>query len=399
MFKFETRARRATPQNKVDNHSKSGKGYLVKLIVPENIREITPYPPGKPQDELEREYGIRNSIKMASNEKPTGPSPQVVQALVNALDGLNRYPDGSSYYLTEAIARKYGVDQEEVVLGNGSNEVIDFLVKAFVQNGDEVITSHPSFLMYQKFVQMRGGINHIVPMKEMCHDLEAVTRLVNSRTRLIFLDNPNNPMGTVIAPVDLYVFLSTIPEHVIVVIDEAYADFMAEELRPDAVSLIRNSKDRCPVVFLRTFSKAYGLPGLRIGYGLMAGEVASCLHKVRQPFNVNSLAQVGARAALDDDESFYLALEQNRAGIIYLRDALEKLGCNSYPTQGNFILVDVQGDANTLYEAMLRKGVIIRSMAAYGLPSSIRVTIGTELENLRFIEMLEKCLGELGYEC
>lgn len=370
----------------------------MKLTIPDNIRKIKPYVPGKPQDELEREYGITNSIKLASNENPKPPSPHVIQALTDALSGLNRYPDGSSYYLTKAIAQKYGVDAAEIVLGNGSNEVIDFLIKAFVQNGDGVITSHPSFLMYQKFVQIRGGVNSVVPMKNMSHDLEAIIDSITERTRLIFLDNPNNPMGTIIPPADLYVFLSKVPDHVIVVIDEAYADFMDEEFRPDAVSLVRNMKNRCPVVILRTFSKAYGLPGLRIGYGMMNEEIALCLHKVRQPFNINTLAQVGAKAALEDDAFYLLILQQTRAGISYLRDAFDKLGCISYPSHGNFLLIDVKSDADTLYEKMLHKGCIIRSMNSYGLPSYIRVTVGTEMENLRVVEVLEECLKELNYD-
>jgi histidinol-phosphate aminotransferase len=270
----------------------------LKLTIPENIDSITPYPPGKPLDELEREYGITDSIKLASNENPWGPSPQAVRALTAELLNLHRYPDGSCYYLSEAIAEKTGLSSSEIVVGNGSNEIIDFLVKAFVQEKEEVITSHPSFLMYQKFVQVRGGVNHVVPLSDMFHDLPAILALVTEKTRLIFIDNPNNPTGTAIPPVELYKFLSDLPEHVIVVLDEAYVDFMDEALRVDTFSLIRNSEGRCPVVFMRTFSKAYGLSGLRVGFGLMDARIASCLHKVRQPFNINQMGQVGALAAL-----------------------------------------------------------------------------------------------------
>ncbi len=367
----------------------------MKLIIPENIQEIEPYQPGKSQEELEREYGISRSVKIASNENPYSPSPKIIEAITNALEGINRYPDAACHDLMASIAAKYGVEKEEIVVGNGSNELIEFLVKSFVKTGDEVITSHPSFLMYQKFVQIRGGINHIIPLKEMSHDLHTIINKITEKTRLIFIDNPNNPMGTAISPNDLYVFLSTVPEHVVVVIDEAYADFMDENLRPDAASLIRNTTNRCSVVFIRTFSKAYGLAGLRIGYGIMNSSLASCLHKVRQPFNVNTLAQVGAKAALEDDNHCRLILQKNRQGIAYLHDAFKQLNCISYPTQGNFILVDVKMDADVLYEALLHKGVIIRSMRAYGFPSCIRVTVGKDLENLRFVEMLEKCLGEL----
>ncbi len=364
----------------------------MKLTIPGNISSITPYPPGKPQDELEREYGVTHSIKLASNDNPWGPPPTAVQAIQAALGNLHRYPDGSSYYLTRAIAAYHGMEPGEVVLGNGSNEVIEFLVKAFVREGDEVITSHPSFLMYQKFVQVKGGKNIVLPLHNLQHDLKAIVENISERTRLIFIDNPNNPTGTAIAPVDLYRLLSLVPESVIVVLDEAYVDFMDESLQVDVYSLIRNSQGRCPVVSLRTFSKAYGLPGLRIGYGLMAPEVANCLHKVRQPFNINNLAQVGALAALQDRDYYQAVLQRNKAGRALLQTGVEKLGCTAYPSQTNFILIDVHVDADTLYNAMLYEGVIIRSMRAYGYSSCIRVTVGTGEENERFLAVLAGCL-------
>jgi histidinol-phosphate aminotransferase len=369
----------------------------LKIKIPDNIAAITPYPPGKPIEELEREYGITNSIKLASNENPWGPSPRAIRALQAELSNLHRYPDGSCHNLVQALAEKLGITPGEIVMGNGSNEVIEFLVKAFVREGDEVITSHPSFLMYQKIVQVRGGVNHVVPLKDMRHDLADIKKMVSGKTRLIFLDNPNNPTGTAIPPVELYRFLSDIPEFVIVVLDEAYVDFMDKTLQVDFYSLIRNVEGRCPVVFLRTFSKAYGLSGLRIGYGLMAREVAECLHKVRQPFNINQMAQVGALAALKDDDYFLLTLERTVRARIYLSREVEKLGCTSYPSETNFFLIDVQGNADKLYQAMLYKGVIVRSMSAYGFENFIRVTVGTEEENKRFLTSLTDCLGELGY--
>ncbi len=369
----------------------------MKLNIPDNIAAITPYPPGKPIDELEREYGITGSIKLASNENPWGPSPAVVNALQEELSGLNRYPDGSCYYLTKAIARKLGVDPAEIILGNGSNEVIEFLVKAFVREGDEVVTSHPSFLMYQKIVQVRGGVNRVVPLSGMKHDLEVIYDTISEKTRLVFLDNPNNPTGTVIDPVHLREFLSKVPESVIVVLDEAYVDYMDEASRIIPQTLVRHRKGCCPVVLLRTFSKAYGLPGLRVGYGVMNTEVAACLHKVRQPFNVNRMAQVGALAALED-ESFYLqTLDNTRTGLRLLSREVGKVGCISYPSQTNFFLIDVKGDADALYRDMLCRGVIVRSMSSYGFPHFIRVTIGTKEENIRFLAALKDCMGALGY--
>lgn len=369
----------------------------MKIQVPDNIASIIPYPPGKPLEELEREYGVRDSIKMASNENPWGPSPKAIEAIRGALENLHRYPDGSGYYLVHALAEKLGFSPDEIVLGNGSNEIIEMLVKAYVQNGDEVITSHPSFLMYQKIVQVRGGVNIVIPLMRMRHDLTAILAAITDKTRLIFLDNPNNPTGCPIKPTDLYSFLSTVPESVLVVLDEAYVDFMDNELQVDIFSLVRNSKGRCGVVSLRTFSKAYGLAGVRIGYGLMPSQVAVNLHKVRQPFNVNQLAQIGALAALEDEEFYQQTLQRTREGLNYLQAEVDKLGCKSYPSQTNFFLIDVKGDATVLYEAMLHKGVIIRSMKSYGYTDTVRITVGSEEENQRFLTALSECLHELAY--
>lgn len=369
----------------------------MKLDIPQNIEDIKPYPPGKPLEELEREYGITDSIKLASNENAWGPSPKAVEALRKELLNLHRYPDGSCHYLVEALAQKTGATSSEIVIGNGSNEIIEFLVKAFVREGDEVISSHPSFLMYQKFVQVRGGVNHVVPLSGMYHDLAAVENKVSEKTKLIFIDNPNNPTGTALGLEELQEFLGRIPEHVVVVLDEAYVDFMQEELRPEPLGLIRNNNDRPGVVFLRTFSKAYGLSGLRVGFGLMPSEVATSLHKVRQPFNINQMAQVGALAALEDEEYYQLTLKRTEDGIAFLSDGASKLGCKSYPTETNFFLIDVKGNADKLYQAMLYEGVIIRSMSAYGFTNLIRITVGTKEENSRFLGSLKKCLEELNY--
>ncbi len=369
----------------------------MNIQVPDNIKSIVPYPPGKPIEELEREYGVKDSIKLASNENAWGSSPKAIEAIRKALDNLHRYPDGSNYYLTRAIAQKSGFSPDEVVIGNGSDEIIEFLVKAYVQTGDEVITSHPSFLMYQKVVQVRGGTNIIFPLKEMHHDLDSIFSAITDKTRLIFLDNPNNPTATAIKPTDLYSFLSEVPESVIVVLDEAYVDFMDDDVQVDVYSLIKNSKGRCGVVALRTFSKAYGLAGIRIGYGLMSGDVAAVLHKVRQPFNVNQLAQVAAIAAIEDVDFYNTTLHKTREGKAWLRKEVEKLGCSTYSSQTNFFLIDVKGDAAALYEAMLCKGVIIRSMKAYGYTNVIRITVGTGEENYRFVHTLGNCLRELAY--
>lgn len=369
----------------------------MKLQVPKNISDITPYPPGKPIEELEREYGLTGSIKLASNENPFGPSPAAVKAMREALGNLHRYPDGSCYYLTQALSSHLNAAPERIVFGNGSNEIIEFLVKAFVREGDEVITSHPSFLMYQKFVQIRGGVNRVVGLQDMYHDLNRITEQVSGKTRLIFLDNPNNPTATLLPFEHLNSFLAELPDHVIVVLDEAYIDFVEEQDRYDTMSLIDDVTDRCGVVLLRTFSKAYGLAGLRIGFGLMCEEIAGCLHKVRQPFNVNLVAQEGARAALGDTEFYLKTLKSTADGKAYLSREVERLGCIAYPSHTNFFLIDVKGDATTLYEAMLKEGVIIRSMKAYGFDNFIRVNIGTRNENDRFLRALGDALRVCGY--
>ncbi|MEN8142409.1 MAG: histidinol-phosphate transaminase [Thermodesulfobacteriota bacterium] len=380
----------------------------MKLKVTENISSLVPYPPGKPIEELEREYGITGSIKLASNENALGPSPKAVAAISEGLSKLHRYPDGSSYYLTSSLAEKLGVRPEEIVFGNGSNEIIELLVNTFLDKGDEVVTSRPTFLVYQKMVQARGGVNRVVPLKEgladnirgssggdtlgVRHDLSAIAAEINDRTRLIFLDNPNNPTGTVFSREEFEAFLEQVPEQVIVVLDEAYVDFVASKDRIDVRKYLAGPK---PVVGLRTFSKAYGLAGLRIGYGLMNSEIAGYLHRVRQPFNINLPAQYGALAALDDDEHYQKTMDLTREGIGWLTSEIRALGCKVFDTHTNFFLVDVGMDCRKLYEQMLGKGVIIRPMAAYDYPRYIRITVGIPEENSRLVKALAEALAEL----
>jgi histidinol-phosphate aminotransferase len=367
----------------------------VKLKVAPHISTLVPYPPGKPIEELEREYGISGSIKLASNENAWGPSPKAVTAIKDTLQNLHRYPDGSCYYLAQSLAGKIGVMPEEIVFGNGSNEIIGLLITAFLQPGEEVITSHPTFLMYQKLVQVQGGVNRVVELSEnMHHDLRAILGAVSPRTRMIFLDNPNNPTGTIIARDDFASFLEQLPDGIIVVLDEAYVDFVDPTLRIDVLSYIKGNR---PVAALRTFSKAYGLSGLRLGYGIMPVEMADYLNRVRQPFNVNTLAQVGGEAALADDDHYRMTLDKTREGIAWLRSEVAKLGCRPLETHTNFFLIDVQGDGKKLYEHMLHQGVIVRPMQAYGYPNYIRITVGRKAENQRFIKALASSLNELGY--
>jgi histidinol-phosphate aminotransferase len=251
--------------------------------------------------------------------------------------------------------------------------------------------------MYQKFVQVRGGENTIIELRDMQHDLATIAESVSEKTRLIFIDNPNNPTGTLISKEAFATFMDALPETVIVVLDEAYVDFVAEEERIDILSYVHNSQNKPGLVSLRTFSKAFGLAGLRVGFGIMPQEIADLLHRVRQPFNINLPGQVGALAALADKEHYTKTLQETAQGLKWLSEQVGRLGCIPYPSHTNFFLIDVNGDATRLYEAMLYKGVIVRSMKAYGFPSFIRITIGTTAENIRFINALKECLNELGY--
>jgi histidinol-phosphate aminotransferase len=366
------------------------KNRQLNLDVPEYLQALVPYPPGKPLEELEREYGIKKAIKLASNENPLGPSPKAQAALGSAICSLHRYPDGSAYYLKARLAQALGIISGEIVLGNGSNEIIDLLVRVFVRPGLEVVSSQPSFLVYQKMVQSVGGRNVVVPLAGNRHDLRSIAGSVNQLTRLIFLDNPNNPTGSVIDRKEFEPFLAKLPDHVLVVLDEAYMEFTRTGETPRGLDYI--GRDR-RVVTLRTFSKAYGLAGLRVGYGLMDRDIAGYVQRVRQPFNVNTMAQVAALAALDDDEHLKRTLDVTWKGIDFLTEKLCELGCVVLPSQTNFVFVDVGRDAKGIYEAMLRLGVIVRAMNSYGFPQHIRITAGLQEENDMCIQALGRVLS------
>jgi histidinol-phosphate aminotransferase len=366
----------------------------MKLDVPEYIAALVPYPPGKPLEELEREYGISNSIKLASNENPLGPSPKAAAAVLNALNNLHRYPDGSGYYLREKLSKKFNVPFDGIVLGNGSNEIIELLIRTFLLPGDEAILPAPSFLVYELAVQARGGKAVSVPLSQLSIDLDAMADQITPRTKIIFVNNPNNPTGTIVSQGEFEAFLKRIPAGVIVVLDEAYREFVRVDDTPNGFDYVRSNGEP-PVVVLRTFSKLYGLAGLRIGYGVMAPEIADYLNRVRQPFNTGSLSQIAALAALDDEEFVNRTLDLVWSGLDYLYAEIGRLGLRYFPTQANFFLIEVPVDAKKVFEAMLRKGVIIRAMNAYGLSSYIRVNVGLPTENERFIKALETTLSEL----
>lgn len=361
----------------------------MKLTIPDYIRRIDPYVPGKPTDALKRECGIDDPVKLASNENPLGPSPKALSAIRNGLATLHRYPDGAGYRLTRKIAAFNGVPSANVVIGNGSDDIIALLVRTLVQPGNRVVVPRPSFLMYAISAAAAGARVDAVALDALCMDLDAMARRVAADTRLVFLCNPNNPTGTVVSQADFDRFMSRIPDGVVVVVDEAYIEFAR---RADCLKTGRLSDIDRPLVTLRTFSKAYGLAGLRVGYGIMPAELAEMLNRVRPPFNVNALAQTAAAAALDDRDFLEQTVELVHRGLDQLYTALDTLGLSYCRTEANFFLVDVGRPADMVFEALLRQGVIVRSMSAYGFPNHIRINVGMEAENRRFVQALEAVL-------
>jgi len=355
------------------------------ITVTENIKNITPYTPGKPIEELERELGISGSIKLASNENPLGPSPKAVVAIKRALAGLNRYPDGSGFYLSQALAKKYDVDISQIILGNGSNELIELAVRTFIQPGDEVISADPSFVVYRMITQAAGGSNVVVPLKDNRHDLDAMADRITEKTKIIFIANPNNPTGTMNRSAEMDRLMERVPDNVIVAVDEAYYEYVTRADYPDALDYLKAAKN---VLALRTFSKIYGLAGLRIGYGITRPEIAELMNKVRQPFNTNSLGQIGALAALADRKHVERSIAINSEGKQFLYQAFDRLGISYLPTEANFIMFEAPSDGRELYNTLLKTGVIIRPMGG----KKLRVTIGLPEENKRFVSELEKIM-------
>ncbi|VAV83703.1 Histidinol-phosphate aminotransferase [hydrothermal vent metagenome] len=361
-----------------------------KIIVSDAIEKLIPYPPGKPIEELERELGIEGSIKLASNENPVGPSPKAIAAVTAGLGELNRYPDGSGFYLKRRLSEKLGVGADTIALGNGSNEIIELLVRTFISTGDEAVMGDPSFAVYPLVMQAAGGVSVKVPLKDLTIDLGAVLAAVTAKTRLIFLANPNNPTGTAFGASELDAFMEKLPEGVIVCLDEAYYEYVRSGDFPDSLKYIKDpSLTKATVVVLRTFSKIYGLAGLRIGYGVSSPELIDYLDRVRQPFNAGSLGQRAALAAIDDTEHVERSRQCNSEGLEYLFKALGELGYDCVPTEANFFLIKV-GDGKALYGALLKEGVIVRQMQGYGLPEYLRITVGTMDENRRLVDTIKK---------
>jgi histidinol-phosphate aminotransferase len=340
--------------------------------------------------ELERELGLSSTIKLASNENPLGPSPKVLRALRAHLPEINRYPDGSAFDLTRALSSKLEVPPETILLGNGSNEVIDIAVRTFVRPGEEVVSAAGAFVVYQLATQAAGGTNVVVPMRDHTHDLPAMAAAVTPRTRMVFVANPNNPTGTWVAERAVERFLEALPAGVIAVFDEAYFEYVARRSFPDILRRVRGGR---PVFCLRTFSKAYGIAGLRLGYLVGPAEHVAEMNKVREPFNTNHLAQIAAVAALADERHLRRVVRLNRRERLRLGNELAALGLEVVPSEANFLLVGVGRDGNALYQELLRRGVIVRPVGNYGYPRHLRITVGLPEENDRLLAALPESLA------
>lgn len=356
--------------------------------VPEYIRTLVPYAPGKPVEEVEREYGITGSVKLASNENPLGPSPKALEAIREKMHQLHLYPDGDCYYLKSGLAAKLAVRAEHLIFGNGSNELIELAVRTFLKPGDEAIMAHQAFVVYRLVVQAAGGICQIVPLRDYQHDLLGMARAITPKTRMIFLANPNNPTGTIYRKKEWERFLDQITPDVLLIVDEAYFEYVTESDYPNSLGYHAPERN---ILTLRTFSKLYGLAGLRIGYAIGRNEIVDLMQRVRQPFNVNAAAQWAALAALDDNDHVKRSLEVNGEGMRYLTAEIGRLGLEQIPSAANFVLVRV-GHGQKVFQELLKRGVIVRPMEAYDFPHHIRVTIGTKAENERFIECLKEII-------
>jgi histidinol-phosphate aminotransferase len=362
---------------------------LTDLVLP-SVAALKPYEPGKPIEEVARELGISDAVKLASNENPLGPSPMAVAALSAAIDDLNRYPDGGSVMLTRKLAAHHGVTPDHIFLGCGSVEIINLLAYLFIRPGLNAVTSEHAFAIYELVDAASGGTTRLTPMKDFTFDLDAIGGAVDDRTRVIWLANPNNPTGTIYRRQEWERLLARVPGHVVIVADEAYFEFVRDPDYPNALNYL-SAQPR--LIVLRTFSKIFGLAGLRVGYGVAHPEMVNLLNNVRQPVNVNLLAQAAVSAAMDDLEHVRRTLEVNAQGIEYLEGEFRRLKIAYVPTQGNFFLVDVS-DGVKVYNALLRRGVIVRPMHGYQFPAHVRISVGLPEENRKLIEALQALLGE-----
>ena len=362
-------------------------------LATKGVQSLSPYQAGKPIDELKREYGVSDVIKLASNENPLGPSEKVISAIQNELAELSHYPDGNAFFLKEALAKKHSVDVDQITVGNGSNDILEILTRAFVTPEHEIIFSQHAFVVYPIVTQAVGATAVVVPAKDWGHDLAAMQQAITDKTRVIFIANPNNPTGTWLGKKELSSFLQSVPDNVLVVLDEAYFEYadsnFAAKDYPNGIELTKLYPN---IIVTRTFSKAYGLAGLRVGYSISDPQIADALNRVRQPFNVNSLALKAAEVAIADVEYIEKGLKLNAEGMSQLISAFEKMKLSYIPSVGNFICVNVGDNAMKVYDDLLYEGVIVRPVANYEMPEYLRITIGTKKENDRFITALGKVL-------
>jgi histidinol-phosphate aminotransferase len=356
------------------------------------VQKSIPYKAGKPIEELERELGLTNIVKLASNENPLGMGQKARAAIEAAISDLTLYPDGSGFHLKQALAEKFSVQADQITLGNGSNELLELVARAFLTPECEVIFSQHAFAVYPIVTQAVGAKAVVVPALHYGHDLQAMLSRVTDKTRVIFIANPNNPTGTLLAQRDVEAFIAALPNHVICVLDEAYFEFVSQSETIDSVSWLKNYPN---LLITRTFSKAYGLAGLRVGYSLSSVEIADLLNRVRQPFNNNSLALAAAHAALEDVDYLQRTIANNTAGMAQLTEGFAELNLTWIPSAGNFVSVDLKQDGKAIYDKLLRKGVIVRPVDVYEMPTFLRISIGTQQENATFLNALKDVLADV----
>ncbi len=353
------------------------------------ILKIISYIPGKSIEEVQKEFGAKRWTKLASNENLLGPSPKAVAAIRKELSKIYLYPEGPCTVLRRALAEKFALPEERVVISNGADNLILMIANAFVDEGDEVVMADPTFSVYTNVTQIMGGKPIKVKLKDFTHDLDTMLKKVNRKTKLVFICNPNNPTGTTVSLESFNYFLSKLPKRVIVILDEAYGDFVEDAFYPNGLDYVREKRQ---LIVLRTFSKVYGLAGLRIGYALGREDLVDCLYQVRDPFPVHRLAQVAAVAALNDEDHAIKSIQLVYEGKRYLYKELDRLGLSYIPSQANFILIDFEKDSEEIFQALLREGVIIRPGKIWGYPTFARVTIGRMDDNRRFIKALKKIM-------
>lgn len=362
----------------------------LQLLAIPDILKIKTYQPGKPMEEVRRELGLKKVIKLASNENLLGPSPKAVKAIKNYASMTNFYPNGSGYYLKKALAEKLELEDSRIILGNGSDEIVSLITRVFLQKGEETIMGNPSFLMYGIDTQLSQARVISIPLNDFRLDLSAMAKAISPKTKLIFISNPNNPTGTIVKKDDVKSFLKEIPSRILVIFDEAYSEYVEDKDYPQTIDLIDGENN---VIVLRTFSKIYGLAGLRIGYGIAKSEIMEILNRARPPFNVNSLAQVAALASLKDKNQITRSRKLVKEGKKFLYSHLKRFKLSFIPTEANFILIKIGEKTSDVEKRLLKEGIIVRRMGAYNLSDYIRVTIGTKKQNEQFIKALDKVLS------